>query len=151
METYSPDGYKLLKEMLIAYNKTVIFNAIFDMTIIDEGTFLHHVDSIEWVKLLIEKGADVNVKNNNGRTPLHLALTIEKMKLLLNAGANINEKKPNGDTVLSGCIDIEQLQFLLENGADPNIRDNNGLLPIQKKWMNEQMKQILIQYGSKLE
>ena len=42
---------------------------------------------LEMVKLLIEIGADVNIKNNYGKTALDLAKTKEIKELLKKAGA----------------------------------------------------------------
>jgi len=43
----------------------------------------------EIIKLLIEKGANVNMKNNNGKTALDLVKTQEIKNLLTKAGAKI--------------------------------------------------------------
>ena len=59
---------------------------------------------INMIKLLIDKGADVNYKGKgNGMTALFAAVNfgfIEVAKLLLDAGANINEKDNKGSTAL---------------------------------------------------
>ncbi|KAE8358042.1 ankyrin repeat-containing domain protein [Aspergillus caelatus] len=58
-------------------------------------TALHVVSFIghmEAVKLLLEKGADITVRDHEGRTPLHLAMDkghLEVVKLLLERGADI--------------------------------------------------------------
>ena len=41
--------------------------------------------------LLLDHGADVNVKTKDGSTPLHNAETIEMARLLLDRGANVNK------------------------------------------------------------
>ena len=60
------------------------------------------------VKFLIENGADINIKNNNGDTVLHEAVLIkdnlEVVKLLIENGADINIKNNNGDTVLHYAV-----------------------------------------------
>lgn len=93
------------------------------------------------VRFLLEKGADPNVKNEDGLTPF--ALLVKKAKkshgydenvqkiaeLLLSHGADLNIADKNGKTALSYLIEnserehIEELSFasfLLENGADAN-------------------------------
>ena len=62
-------------------------------------------NSIDILKLLIELGANVNlkVKKYNDITPLHIGALmgkIEIVKLLLKEGANVNSKDKYGDTPL---------------------------------------------------
>ena len=55
------------------------------------------------VKLLLEKGADINAKDNRGYTPLSEASIygqLEVAKLLLEKGANVNAKDNDGVTCL---------------------------------------------------
>jgi len=58
---------------------------------------------LDIVKLLIEAGADINIKNNYGVTSLMLASEggyKEIVKLLIEASADINAKNIFGDTAL---------------------------------------------------
>ncbi|KKL06495.1 hypothetical protein LCGC14_2595480, partial [marine sediment metagenome] len=53
--------------------------------------------------LLIERGADMNVKDSNGTTPLQMAVyngRAEAVKLLIERGADINAKNNKGETAL---------------------------------------------------
>lgn len=70
---------------------------------------------------LIARGFDVNIKNENGRTPLHAVLDLSPCYSA--AGA-------------SGLNKMASL--LLELGADPNAVDNDGLTPLQIAIMRDQ-------------
>lgn len=66
------------------------------------------------VRKLIAQGADVNISNLNGYSPLHAAVAsenLEMVKLLLNAGANVGAENHKGLTPLdlSEASEIEQL------------------------------------------
>ena len=83
-------------------------------------------DLIE-VKILLEKGAKVDEKNqNSGRTALIFAAEnghVQIVELLLKAGANVDEKDIGGTTALinaayGGCVQVVEL--LLEAGASVN-------------------------------
>ena len=58
----------------------------------------------ETVKILIEKGANIHRKDNDGWTPLHFASDnghTETVKILIQKGASIHEKDNNGNTPLN--------------------------------------------------
>ncbi len=64
----------------------------------------------EAVKLLLEKGADVNGRQRDGSTSLHSAAFlghVETVKLLLEKGADINLRKNDGMT----AIDVAQVDW----------------------------------------
>lgn len=53
------------------------------------------------MKLLIENGAEINIKDNDGNTPLHYAAKRGFMgiiRLLVENGADINAKNNDGQT-----------------------------------------------------
>jgi len=84
----------------------------------------------EIVSLLISRGADVNFKGNDGKTPLILAAgnSMQTTQLLLDNGANVNAKGDDGMNafiqatlgVLSGKVTTEALGLLKSKGAKVN-------------------------------
>ena len=75
-----------------------------------------HQDVIEGnvalVRRELSKGVDVNQKNDEGRTPLHLAAGIANKKiaeLLIEKGANINSRDKRGFTPLDYAVDGEEI------------------------------------------
>ncbi len=78
------------------------------------------------VKLLLEYGADVNIADRLGFTPLHVAR--EKFfELILDHGADVNAENLYGETpALSHADDIRSLQRLKALGADMKHRNHRG-------------------------
>eukprot|EP00959_Pyramimonas_sp_CCMP1952_P395469 8286461-Pyramimonas_sp.AAC.1 len=74
----------------------------------------------ETVRALLKAGAEVNVQNNTGDSPLHLATVEEVAQALLEAGAevnvqNIKGRSPLHDSIKRGHIGVTRM--LLEAGA----------------------------------
>lgn len=81
-------------------------------------------------RFLIEHGADVNVKNELGMTPLFECWANEQVaEILIEHGANVNERSNDKKTPLhfanSGLDEV-----LVKHGADVNARDNTGRTPL---------------------
>ena len=82
------------------------------------------------VSILISRGADVNFKGKDGRTPLMWAAgnSLETTKILLENGVDVKAKGDDGMNafiqsafgILSKKVDTEVMDLLLENGADVN-------------------------------
>ncbi|KAF5296332.1 hypothetical protein FQA39_LY12549 [Lamprigera yunnana] len=75
--------------------------------------------------------ADVNVQNNEGHIPLHLAVknrNLTTCQLLLTKGADINILDyRNGNSCLHWAVNVSDqgiVKILLENGADVNLLNN---------------------------
>jgi ankyrin repeat protein len=67
-------------------------------------------DNIDLVRKLITQGVDVNIKQNDGGTPLMFAAgigNIDCTKELIAHGADVNVKYGNGMTPLMLCINAE--------------------------------------------
>lgn len=112
-------------------------------------TALHKgVRSEEVTKLLLGHGADPNVEDNKGWTPLIAAgsgLHFESFRPLVDAGAKVNHKTPSGETALHNALErlavsiwirldlesifrraSEAIQCLIQHGLDVNAKDGNG-------------------------
>lgn len=76
---------------------------------------------------LIRGGVSVNVKDNVGRTPLHVACSsgnVEGVRLLIHMGAEVNAVDNIGNTPLTIAAtraSMEAIVPLLEGGADPRL------------------------------
>lgn len=86
-------------------------------------------NDLETVELLLDAGANVNVSNDLGVTPLSLACTNGEAGMvsrLLNAGADPNAAQITGETVLMTCAhqaDARAVNALLAAGAKPNAEE----------------------------
>ena len=108
----------------------------------DGRTLLHYAareGHLEVVKYLINKGSNINEKDNyGGRIPLHYAAMnehLEVVKYLINKGANIDEKDNRGVTALHQAIywgRLNVVKFLVRNGANIHERNNEGKSPLEE-------------------
>ena len=82
--------------------------------------------------LLAELGADLNLRENRGYTPLAVAAIdgkAEAVRQLLSAGADANVTDNAGGTPLHHAAvrgRAEIVQMLLDGGADPGFRNSDG-------------------------
>lgn len=110
--------------------------------------FCHNIDVLRY---LISAGADVNLIDQNGRIPLHLAAKRDKedvVALLIEANSNINFKSTNGVTPLflaASSAKFNNCELLLAKNADPLIKSNKGLncIEIAEEKGNEQITALL--------
>ena len=89
------------------------------------------------VKLLLDKGADINAKSL-GMTPLHRAAAMgqrDVCELLLKRGMNVDAKDHKGDTPLeyaSGTVKRNVAELLITKGANVNARGKHGMTPLHE-------------------
>ncbi|XP_064112938.1 alpha-latrotoxin-Lg1a-like isoform X2 [Macrobrachium nipponense] len=100
----------------------------------------HHAaehNNVEVLRLLLSKGADINIMSSDNMNALHFAASQgskDALEYLLQEGADINaQTKQLGWSPLHITVsndDLEATQILLENNAFINIKDNMGLTPL---------------------
>ncbi|WP_353275787.1 ankyrin repeat domain-containing protein [Wolbachia endosymbiont (group A) of Pipizella viduata] len=98
----------------------------------DGNTVLHLAAYLSDIKLLIRKGAKVNIENNSGETPLHLAAfygKVENVKVLLEEGADVNARNGKRNTALhyASLMGYEEtVRELIKGGSKVNIGNEIG-------------------------
>ncbi|QTP61616.1 ankyrin repeat domain-containing protein [Wolbachia endosymbiont of Wiebesia pumilae] len=122
------------------------------------------VSNPEVIKLLIEKGAGINDRNNRGETPLHLAAFLGKrknVKALIEKGAEVNAKSNNKAVPLHlACLAGRKgtIEELMKAGGDLDTVDKFGCSPLnyakiyqkvtnflEKRGVN--MRDVAVMYG----
>jgi ankyrin repeat protein len=111
------------------------------------------------VKLLLEKGAEIEIKDKHSRTPLSWASekgNQEVVKLLLEKGANLESKDQNGRTSLSWALEEgnrEVVTLLLDKGANYEFKDIHGRTPLllASQKGDKEMVKLLLKKGADLE
>jgi ankyrin repeat protein len=135
------DGYQFLHAVekqdvakvqeLLSKSSTVV-NAR-DLT--DGHTALHiavRAHAYTWLSYLLGKGANPNIADKNGVTPLMLASQsgfTDAVVALARSGAKVDEPNDTGETPLILAVLAKQtpmVRVLLAAGADPDRADNAG-------------------------
>ena len=101
------------------------------------------------VRLLLDRGADVNLASENGRTALLLAAmadtSADMVRLLLSRGANARAVDTGGMTTLLGASignDTDSIRHLLDAGVNPNAADTIGTTPLSVAAVRENLDAV---------
>ncbi|WP_323982175.1 ankyrin repeat domain-containing protein [Novosphingobium aureum] len=87
---------------------------------------------LTWLRFLVQKGANVNIADDHGTTPLQAAVNLgwrDGAEYLLENHARTNDSNDAGETPLIFAVhrhDTELVKALLQAGADPDRTDNSG-------------------------
>ena len=81
-------------------------------------------EQVEAVNVLLKLGANPNIRNNSGETPLHLAMSKHNKELVT---------------------------LLLSHGADPNLADNNGFTPLCCNTSSHEITDLLATKGANVD
>lgn len=84
-------------------------------------------DRAETVRLLLDAGAEVDARDDEGNTALLAnGFDVKVASLLIEHGADVNARNNRGWTPLFNASSAELVRFLLQHGASLSIRDNDG-------------------------
>ena len=115
--------------------------------------------NLEIVKCLIENGALINEKGNNGCPPLSAAVCegeFEVVKFLIENGAVVNAKDDQDFTPLHlGAKEgkLEVIKYLIENGAKIESTDHDGDTPLHMAALNGHIEVVkcFIENGARID
>jgi len=97
-------------------------------------------------QLLVKAGANLDLPDNQGKTPLHWAVSngnLRYIRTLLNGGANANILDNLGRTPLHYAITRERAdiaQYLLTRGADPGVTSPKSVSALEAAAVNPDPK-----------
>lgn len=127
-------GREAIIEALLDAGATIDLQAPDGMTALLAATaFARTTRDIGPIELLLARGADPNLANQEGNDPLMMSARhglIDAVITLLKAGADPKRANRHGTTALMQAARghlVETARVLIRAGADPNQRDERGL------------------------
>ncbi len=137
-----------------------------NMKIGPSGESLLHIATqfgrFELVKFLLRSGAEVNIRDNVQRTPLHIVSFLTKenaeriLSLLLEHRADVDVRDSNGRTPLDRAASVRKTEnlarLLLEANADVDPKDNQERTPLRRTAIRTQSEEgsarVLLEYDA---
>jgi len=133
--TSSTISSSLLLKATDKHGFTPLHFAVWEMDRIGDNS-----EKEEMVKLLLERGADIDAQDKEGETALHLALL--DMDTLQKNDNNPEDGSTSGTSSSSSYATSPLVELLLERGASKAIRDENGNSFFHKYARNEKMRVV---------
>ena len=122
------------------------------------NTPLHYAalyGSVESVRILLDRGADVKARNKSEATPLiYGAYNFDKARLLVDKGSDVNAKSSADMTPLLVAVsvhgNIATVRYLIEKGADAKASGPQGSDALQTAAMkgDAEMLRLLLKKGA---
>ena len=114
-------------------------------------------------QLLLDRGVNINVRDEQCRTPLHEALIqlsnnvedyfVDAVRFLLDHGADVDAEDNNLSTplhVISAYGNVEAARLLLEHGARVDVlnKDHSTPLHVALRCRNFEVSRLLLEHGA---
>ncbi len=111
---------------------------------------------VEMTQFLIDKGVEIDMVNNDGKTPLSKAVENSNeavVQLLVQNGADINRFNKKGLTpflIAARAKDTQMMRCLVEAGADVNAYDFDGMTALMRAAERDDIHQLtqLLELGA---
>ena len=148
-----PEEERVTEEWLVLYQEIETFldttetlqiwqRKVLRSRVLDEFDHAIHIASqyglLHYIRRYVDAGGDVDVENENGNTPLHLACLHDTghlaVELLVGHGADVNKRatrgRSDGDTALWYLVQqggpSALVKYLIDHGADASVADQDG-------------------------
>lgn len=95
--------------------------------------------SLKCAKVLIDRGANLELRNEIGETPVIFATkyNIPILEDLIAKGANVNATDSFGNTALHNASNQATVKLLVSAGANVNKRNTLGMTPLERSIAND--------------
>jgi ankyrin repeat protein len=158
---YAENNFRVA-EVLLEHGGTVDVRGRGNETVLHKIIWLNE-ETIDAMRFLLERGADVNVRREDLWTPLHLAVDIgelEVARMLLDRHADVNSQNDEGLAPLHLLSRREMsvreddrstlATLLLESGANANARAKDNATPLHLASYNKRFDivRVLLDHGA---
>lgn len=102
-------------------------------------------DEYQNIEFLLNKGANPNIKNYKGQTPI-FTVSDKSKQILIEHNADISVIDNNGETILFRVMDLELFKLLIDKGVDLQHKNNYGKTALE----STKSKEIIAYYKQKV-